>query len=166
MTNKEVIEELKITFGEAILEVEEPYETLNVYVPSNKAKEVVVWLKKHPNFKLDFLTNIAAIHYPHNKGEELEVIYQLHSLVNKFRMRVKAKLPIEKPEIATIVDVYAGANWMERETYDFFGVIFKGHPNLKKILNMEDQDYFPLRKEYPLEDPEREDKDNRFFGRS
>lgn len=166
MTNKEVIEALQAEFGDAIFEVSEPYGMLNVYTTADNAKKVVVWLKNHTAFQLNFLTNIAAIHYPHNKGEELEVIYQLNSLVNKFRMRVKAKLPIDKPEIETLVDVYAGANWMERETYDFFGVIFKGHPNLKKILNMEDQDYFPLRKEYPLEDPTREDKDNRFFGRS
>lgn len=166
ITNKEVLEELKATFGERILSHHEPYGMLDVYVAPDNAKKVVIWLKEHKTFQVRFLTNIAAIHYPHNKGEELEVIYQLNSLVNKFRMRVKTKLPIEKPEIDTMVDVYVGANWMERETYDFFGVIFKGHPNLKKILNMEDQDYFPMRKEYPLEDPKREDKDNRFFGRS
>lgn len=165
ISNEELLNHLQTAFGESIVEHNEAYGLLNVYVPASKAKEIVKWLKEHDTIKMNYLTNIAAIHYPFNKGEELEVIYQLHSLVNNVRLRVKSKLPIDKPEIETIVDIYVGANWMERETYDFFGVIFKGHPNLKKILNMEDQDYFPMRKEYPLEDQTREDKDNRFFGR-
>lgn len=165
IANKEVVARLQTQFGDSILNTNEPYGMLNVYVPATKAKEIVKWLKDDAELQISFLTNIAAIHFPDNKGEELEVVYQLHSLVNNIRLRVKSKLNIENPEIATITDIYDGANWMERETYDFFGVIFKGHPNLKKILNMEDQDYFPLRKEYPLEDQTREDKDNRFFGR-
>jgi NADH-quinone oxidoreductase subunit C len=72
---------------------------------------------------------------------------------------------MENPEIHTITEIYAGANWMERETYDFYGVIFKGHPDLRRILNEDSMDYFPLRKEYHLEDATREDKDDRFFGR-
>ncbi len=165
ITNEELLSFLQTAFGESILEHNEAFGLMNVYVPATKAKEVVKWLKENETIKMGYLTNIAAIHYPDNKGAELEVIYQLHSLTNNVRLRVKSKLSIEQPEIETIVDVFAGANWMERETYDFFGVIFKGHPNLKKILNMEDQDYFPMRKEYPLEDRTREDKDNRFFGR-
>jgi len=165
ITNEELLNHLQTAFGEDILGHSEAYGMLNVYVPADKAKETVKWLKEHEVIKMSFLTNIAAVHYPFNKGKEIEVVYQLHSLVNNVRLRVKATLPIENPEIASIVDIYAGANWMERETYDFFGVIFKGHPNLKKILNTEDQEYFPMRKEFPLEDQTREDKDNRFFGR-
>jgi NADH-quinone oxidoreductase subunit C len=71
----------------------------------------------------------------------------------------------DKPAVRTVSDLFSAANWMERETYDFYGIIFEGHPNLKRILNVEYLDYFPMRKEYPLEDPTREDKDNRFFGR-
>lgn len=165
ITNEELLNQLQTQFGESILEQNETYGILNIYVPANHAKSVVKWLKEHATIQMSYLTNIAAIHYPFNKNEELEVIYQLHSLQNNVRLRVKSKLPIEQPNIPTITDIYAGANWMERETYDFFGVNFEGHPNLIKILNMEDQDYFPMRKEYPLEDATREDKDNRFFGR-
>jgi NADH-quinone oxidoreductase subunit C len=74
-------------------------------------------------------------------------------------------LPLGNPVVPTVTDLFSGANWMERETYDFYGILFEGHPNLKRILNVEYLDYFPMRKEYPLEDPTREDKDNRFFGR-
>jgi NADH-quinone oxidoreductase subunit C len=95
----------------------------------------------------------------------MAVVYHLHSLVNNFRIRLKVFIPIANPEIKSIVDLYAGANWMERETYDFYGVQFIGHPNLVRILNEDSMDYFPMRKEYHLEDATREDKDDRFFGR-
>ena len=65
-----------------------------------------------------------------------------------------------------MTDLFAGANWMERETYDFFGIEFVGHPDLRRILNEDSMDYFPMRKEYALEDATREDKDDRYFGRS
>lgn len=165
ITNEDLLNQIQTQFGDSILEQNEAYGLMNIYVPADKAKEIVLWLKEHETIKMSYLTNIAAVHYPFNKGAELEIVYQLHSLQNNTRLRVKSKLSIDNPTIATITDIYAGADWMERETYDFFGVIFEGHPNLKKILNMEDQDYFPMRKEYPLEDATREDKDNRFFGR-
>jgi len=61
--------------------------------------------------------------------------------------------------------LFVGANWMERETFDFYGVNFKGHPNMKRILNEDSMDYHPMRKEYQLEDATREDKDDTYFGR-
>ncbi|NBU48246.1 MAG: NADH-quinone oxidoreductase subunit C, partial [Flavobacteriales bacterium] len=98
-------------------------------------------------------------------SEELCMVYHLHSWKHNQRIRVKANLSIENPEIDTITDLFTGANWLERETYDFFGVKFINHPNLRRILNEESMDYFPMRKECHLEDDTREDKDDRFFGR-
>ena len=74
-------------------------------------------------------------------------------------------MPIAKPDVPTLTGLYGSANWMERETYDFFGVNFLGHPNLKRILNMDEIVEFPLRKEFPLEDPTRLDKADFQFGR-
>ena len=93
------------------------------------------------------------------------MVYLLHNLWKNTRIRVKTYLPISNPEIDTATNLFATANWMERETYDFYGVIFRGHPNLKRILNVDEMDYFPLRKEYPLEDATRGDKEDHFFGR-
>ena len=97
--------------------------------------------------------------------KHLGVIYHLHNMPKNNRIRLKTFMPIEKPEVHTATDLWPAANWMERETYDFFGIKFKGHPNLKRILNMDEMDIFPMRKEYPLEDQERTDKDNSMFGR-
>jgi NADH-quinone oxidoreductase subunit C len=111
-----------------------------------------------------FLTDLCGIHYPDNELQ-LGVIYHLHNLQDNIRIRIKTFVPVKLPEVPTITPHFESANWMERETFDFYGIIFTGHPNLKRILNVEYLDFFPLRKEIPLEDPTREDKDNRFFGR-
>ena len=100
-----------------------------------------------------------------NTGNEFCVVYHVHSFENGSRLRIKVYLPKENLGIPTATSLYAGANWMERETFDFYGIIFEGHPNLKRILNIDEMDYFPMRKEYPLEDATREDKIDALFGR-
>jgi NADH-quinone oxidoreductase subunit C len=114
---------------------------------------------------MGFLTDLCAVHYPDDPGREIAVVYHFHSLPNNFRLRLKAFLPIANPVIDTMNPLFSAANWMERETYDFYGVQFTGHPDLRRILNVDHMDYFPLRKEYALEDETRDDKDDRFFGR-
>lgn len=165
LTNEEVYSKLKDAFGDKVGELTTPFDLLTVEVTAESAHEIIEWLKKEPTFQITYLTVLGGVHYPEDKGHEIAVVYHLHSLVNNFRIRLKAFLPIENPTIATITDLYAGANWMERETFDLFGVNFKGHPNLIRILNEESMNYHPMRKEYQLEDGTREDKDDRFFGR-
>lgn len=165
LTNDGVLQQLKTQFGDAIVASENPFDLLTVEVIPEKLKDIVGWLKNNSDLQINYLTNIGAVHYPESKGREFAIVYHIHSLVNNFRIRLKAFISIETPEIDSVVDLYAGANWMERETFDFYGVIFKGHPNLRRILNEDSMDYFPLRKEFHLEDATREDKDDRFFGR-
>ena len=165
LTNDLVIERIKGQFGSDILSVETPYDLITMEVPSNKMHEIVDWLKKDETLKIAFLTNLGGVHYPEQKSREFAIVYHLQSMMNNFRIRLKAYVPLENPEIDSLVDIYVGANWMERETYDFYGIIFKGHPNLTRILNEDSMDYFPMRKEYRLEDETREDKDDTFFGR-
>lgn len=112
-----------------------------------------------------FLTSLNAIHYPEQTGQELGVIYHLHNWQQNVRIRVKVFFPKDDPNVPTATVLWPTANWMERQEYDFFGVIFTGHPDLRRILNVDDMDVFPLRKEYRLEDGTRTDKDDRFFGR-
>jgi NADH-quinone oxidoreductase subunit C len=93
------------------------------------------------------------------------VIYHLHNWPENVRLRVKIFFPADDPHVPTATTLWPTANWMERQEYDFFGVVFTGHPDLRRILNVDDLDVFPLRKEYRLEDGTRTDKDDRFFGR-
>lgn len=165
VTNELILQRLQERFGDAIITSETPYDLLTVEVSPAAAHDIIKWLKEDDELKISFLTLIGAVHYPNQEGRELAVVYSLHSLVHNVRLRLKAFLPISNPEIASITDIYVGANWQERETFDFFGVQFKGHPNLVRILNEDSMDYHPMRKEYHLEDATREDKDDRFFGR-
>lgn len=165
LTNEDVFSKLQNAFGDKIGDFTAPFDLLTLEVPSADAHSIIDWLKKEESLQINYLTVLGAVHYPEDKGRELAVVYHIHSLVNNFRIRLKAFISTDNPVIATITDIYAGANWMERETFDLFGVQFKGHPNLKRILNEDEMDYFPMRKEYQLEDATREDKDDRFFGR-
>jgi NADH-quinone oxidoreductase subunit C len=127
--------------------------------------DVMRFLYNDEELVFQYLTTACGLHYPDNHGKELGMMYQLHNLPKNLRIRIKIFFNINDPLVPTITPVFSAANWMEREAFDFYGVIFPGHPNLKRILNMEDMTYHPMRKEYPLEDGTREDKDNSMFGR-
>ncbi|MBC9811677.1 NADH-quinone oxidoreductase subunit C [Crocinitomicaceae bacterium CZZ-1] len=167
LTNEQVLTALREQFGDAVGQEEQTTDHyLNVYVTAESVHAMIEWLYAHGEFKVQFLTNITGIHFPDNdEDQKMVIVYHLHSLQNNFRLRLKAYLPIENPSIHTITDIFSAANWLERETYDFFGINFVNHPNLTRILNEDSMDYFPMRKEYHLEDETRQDKDNRFFGR-
>ena len=160
-----VEEKLKLTFGEGVLSAEKHYDYPVFIVKSEIICDVVRFLYNDEDLAFQYLTTLAGLHYPKNKGMELGVMYQLHNLINNSRIRIKVFFSINNPSLPSITPVFSGANWMERETFDFYGINFKGHPNLKRILNMEDMKYHPMLKEYPLEDGTREDKDDKMFGR-
>ena len=165
MTNQEVAEDIIKKFGDNVYDFDEPYGLLTLSVVREQIIPLLDYLKKHPTFQIGFLTDLTGVHFPDSIGHEFSVVYHVHSLVNNFRVRIKAFMPAADVHIQTATTLWPAANWMERETFDFFGIIFDGHPNLKRILNMDEMDYFPMRKEYPLEDPTREDKIDALFGR-
>ena len=162
VSNQELIEKLTARFNDQLSSVTEPFGLLTFETKREDITEVLSYLKNELQFI--HLTDITAVHYP-----ELEtpfaVVYHLHNLAENKRIRIKTFVTLGEPAVSTVTDLFSSANWMERETYDFYGILFEGHPNLKRILNVEYMDFFPMRKEYPLEDPTREDKDDRYFGR-
>lgn len=160
-----ILEKLHSKFGEAILGYEQNYDIMAVYGDKEQNLKIIQYLYDDEELGFKFLTDLTAIHYPDNKGEELVVTYLVYNMLKKKHLRLKFKLDIEKPDIYTLTSLFVGANWPERECYDFFGVNFVGHPNLTRVMNVEEMDYFPLRKEYPLEDQTRKDKDDDMFGR-
>ena len=164
MTSEFVLEAINREFPEAVISSSEPYGFLTVEVKKEELKKVIHHLKES-SLNFMFLTDICGIHYPDHKEKELGVIYHLHNLQENFRIRIKSFFPKDNAEVDSITDLYSGANWMERETYDFYGITFKGHPDLRVILNMEELGYHPLLKEYALEDGTRTEKDDSMFGR-
>lgn len=160
---EKIIAVLKEKYEDQILLAEMLYDFPTITLKKDKIVEVIKFLYDHPGTKFQFLTTLCGIHYPENN--QIAVMYQLHNLVSNQRVRLKIYLPADNPVVSTLTPLFPAANWMERETYDFFGVIFEGHPNLKRILNVEEMIIFPLRKEYPLEDQIRDDKNDTMFGR-
>ncbi|MFZ1529761.1 MAG: NADH-quinone oxidoreductase subunit C [Ferruginibacter sp.] len=165
MTNEFIQLKLTEKFGEQLTGWEQPYGMLSFVAPKELTLKLLQYLYDEEELKFRFLTDLQAIHFPDNKGAELAVVYHLHNLVDNVRIRFKVFTGIEKPDVYSATALYSSANFMERETYDFFGVNFVGHPNLIRVLNVDEMDYFPLRKEFPLEDQTRIDKDDEMFGR-
>jgi NADH-quinone oxidoreductase subunit C len=128
--NKEArtLELLKEKFEDQILQIESPYNLLTVSLKAEKIIEVVQFLYNNGETQFQYLTTLCAIHYPDQN--QIAVVYHLHNLPANQRIRLKIFLPIENPTTPTVTTIFAGANWLERETYDFFGVIFVGHPNI------------------------------------
>ena len=165
LTNETIKQKLTEKFGEQLTAWEEPYGLLTFTAPKDLNLKVLQFLFDDEDLKFRFLTDLCGVHYPDRKGEEIAVVYHLHNLVDNVRLRLKVYTDAEQSEVYTASALFSTANWMERETYDFYGVKFLGHPNLKRILNVDEMEYFPLRKEFPLEDQTRIDKDDEMFGR-
>lgn len=158
-------DKLSQKFGNNVLNFEMIRDIFTLEATPSTIHEVIRFLKEEEDLNFHFLTDLAGIHFPDNDDtHQFAVVYQLHNWVENVRLRVKTYLP-ENPEIDTITDLFLCSNWMEREAWDFFGINFKGHPQLKRILNMEEMVSHPMRKEFPMEDQGRTDKDDRFFGR-
>ena len=165
ITNAYIQEKLVEKFGEQVTGFEETYGMFTFESSKEINLKVLQFLHDEPSLKFQFMTDLTAAHYPDDKGRELVVVYHLHNLVDNVRLRFKVFTDINTPDVFTASALFSAANWMERETYDFYGVNFLGHPNLKRVLNVDEMDYFPLRKEFPLEDQTRIDKDDEMFGR-
>ena len=165
LTNEIIKQRLQEKFPDQVSGIEEPYGMLTFEAPKDLNIKVLQFLFDDAELRFQFLTALCAVHYPDQPGRELAVVYHLHNLVDNVRIRFKVFTDIARPDVYTATSLYSTANWMERETFDFYGVNFVGHPNLKRILNVDEMDYFPMRKEFPLEDQTRRDKDDEMFGR-
>ena len=121
-----------------------------VYLSRDRSHDALAWLKDTPGQEYNYLTDVTAVDY-RDPERPLEVVYQLRSLGRGADLRVKIALDKRGPlEVRSVYDLWRGADWLEREVYDMFGVTFAGHPDLRRILMPEEFDDFPLRKDYPL----------------
>jgi len=122
-----------------------------VYVDRERAHDVLAWLKDASGQQFDYLTDITAVEY-RDPERAIELVWQLRSLARKADLRLKAELDKRGPlEVRSVYDLWRGADWLEREVYDMFGIAFTGHPDLRRILMWETYaEGYPLRKDFPL----------------
>ena len=163
--NQSIVEDIVGHFGEKVFEFEEPFGLLTFTTQAENLIEIVSYLKDHATFKFTFLTDVTGIHLPDNTDKEFCSVCHLHSWENRVRIRIKVFVPSAGPMVPSLTPLFECANWLERKAFDFFGILYSGHPNLKRILNIDEMDYFPMRKEYPMEDATRNDKIDAMFGR-
>ncbi len=151
MTARESAAALAAAFGTAVLRRSESCGDTIVSVARESAHEMLQWLKETPGQDFDYLTDVTAVDY-RDPGQPLEVVYQLRSLQRKVDLRIK--IPLDKSgdlSVDSVWDLWKGADWLEREVFDMFGVTFTNHPDLRRILMWETyREGFPLRKDFPL----------------
>ncbi|GAB4325540.1 MAG: NADH-quinone oxidoreductase subunit C [Candidatus Sumerlaeia bacterium] len=147
MTALEIYEALKTALGEtAILKFDgENFDPFVVIAPG-ALRSVMQRLRDDPRLAFDYLVLVTAVDYP--ADDRIQVVYHLYSYVHYHKIVIKTDLPRQTPEIASVADIYPAADWHEREQFDLMGVVFTGHPNLRRILCVEDWEGHPLRKDY------------------
>jgi NADH-quinone oxidoreductase subunit C len=142
---------LRAQFGEGIVRHAVSCGDTIVYVRPDRAHDLLAWLRDTPGQQFDYLTDVTAVEY-RDPERPLEVVWQLRSIPRRADLRIKAELRQGEPlEVPSVYDLWRGADWLEREVYDMFGVTFLGHPDLRRILMWETYaEGFPLRKDFPL----------------
>lgn len=139
---------LRRDFGDAVREAAGSNGEVWAVISADRAMEALGMLRSDPELAFDFLSDLTAVHWPRRKGSEFELVYQLYSIRNRSRFRVKVPLS-DGQEAVSACGLWQGADWLEREVYDMFGIRFAGHPDQRRILNPDGFDGHPLRKEFP-----------------
>jgi len=150
----DIAEKIKEKFPDQVIEVVEFRDQVSVIVKRGQIVGILRFLHDDPLLSFDHLQDLTAVDYIKKKEIRFEVVYNLYSIRYRHKIRIRAQVPENDPKIDSVVPIWAGANWHERECYDMFGILFTGHPDLRRILMPEDWEGFPLRKDYPLKGPD------------
>jgi NADH-quinone oxidoreductase subunit C len=142
---------LRERFAESIIEISSFTGDDMAVIQPAAIVAVATFLKSDPDLDYNYLMDLAGVDCLHlDKPHRFEVVYHFFSLAKKHRVRIKVPLGAKQPEVDSISSLWAGADWYEREVWDMFGVKFRNHPNLKRILMYEEFEGHPLRKDYPI----------------
>lgn len=152
----QIAQRLKEKFPSDVVGMAEYRSQASVTVKRDNIVDIARWLHDEPDLSLDLLRDLCGVDYADSRDVRFAVVYQMYSVKHNHLLRVYAQVPADDPQIDTVTPVWEGANWHERECYDMFGITFKGHPDLRRILLPEDWEGHPLRKDYPAEGPEKE----------
>lgn len=162
--NDTIVSMLREKFGDIIEKDELHYDMLTITVTHDRMYDVLQFMKDEQSLGFHYLTTLCGLHFP-DESRPFGLMVQLHNMPSNKRVRFKTFTADPEPVFRSLTGLWPSANWMEREAFDFYGFRFTGHPDLRRILNMDSLEGWPLRKEYPLEDPFRKDKDDKMFGR-
>jgi NADH-quinone oxidoreductase subunit C len=149
-SNNELVQQLKTRFAGAVLAATEFIGQVSIRIEASRIVEVCNFLRDEPAAQFNYLSDLTCVHYPLGPERPLEIVYNLYSIPRNERVRLKVGIA-EGESVDSVTGVWPSANWMEREVYDLFGVNFRNHPDLRRILLPPDWEGHPLRKDYPLE---------------
>ncbi|UCD34680.1 MAG: NADH-quinone oxidoreductase subunit C [Nitrospiraceae bacterium] len=149
----EIVNRLKAKYLNEISVVSQFRDQVFVSVNRDRILDICRYLHDDPEMYMDYLADLCGVDYP-GRQYRFEVVYNLFSMKHRHRILLKALIPEKDPAIDSVVSVWSGANWHEREACDMYGITFNGHPDLRRILMPEDWDGYPLRKDYPLKGQE------------
>lgn len=150
MEPKDIAEQIKEKFAGEVKEVSEFRGQVAVILKKDRIKEIMRFLYGTPELNFNYLVDLCGVDYLGKKEPRLEVVYHLYSIEHRHLIRLRAEVAEEDASIDSVVDIWAGANWHERECFDLFGITFKGHPDMRRVLLPDDWEGHPLRKDYPL----------------
>ena len=151
-TSLEMLQKVQDKFSDCILETSDRLGEATVSVKRDCVVDLMNFLRDDSNLAFDFLMDLCGVDYLEMGGfERFGVTYHLYSMKHNHRIRVKAFIPETDAKIDTISQLWDAANWAEREVYDMYGIEFNNHPDMRRILNPDDFEGFPLRKEFPAE---------------
>ena len=147
--NEKILNRLTTKLPKTVLESKEFRGELTIVVSKEHVVEVCKFLKEDSELGFDLLADLCGIDM-NTPGKRFGVIYNLFSLENNYRLRIKTFTDAESPKVPTVTGVWGTANWHEREAFDMFGIVFEGHPDLRRIYMPDEFEYYPLRKDFPL----------------
>ena len=139
-----------VEFTDAIEKVVVYCDELTLHVRRESLKQVARRLRDDPQLRFELCLGVNGVHYPDETGRELHAVYPLNSITHNRRVRLEVAAPDGDPHIPSLFEIYPTNDWHERETYDFFGILFDGHPSLTRIEMPDDWEGHPQRKDYPL----------------
>jgi len=149
-SDNKLVKKLKGKFPGAVLEAVEFIGQVSIRIEPGRLVDVCSFLRDEPETKFNYLSDLTCVHYPMDPERPFEIVYNLYSISRNERVRLKVSIA-EGASVDSVTGVWPSANWMEREVYDLFGVNFRNHPDLRRILLPPDWEGHPLRKDYPLE---------------
>jgi NADH-quinone oxidoreductase subunit C len=152
----EIADKLKERFPEEVVDIKEFRGQVSVTMKKGRIFEICKYLHDEPELSFDYLADLCGADYLGKKEKRFEVVYHLYSIKHRRGIRLKAEVGEDDLTIDSVVPIWAGVNWHERECYDMYGIVFKGHPDHRRILMPEDWEGHPLRKDYPVQGPDKE----------